>query len=113
MNGQCLCQKIKISVPTTSEKISGCYCDWCRKWSNGAFLCLQEGYSEDAIVEGKEFLQEFMSSKEASRTFCKNCGTNISFKYDKHYFNVGLFDDRIFKVIEQPYSEEKKPDYLK
>jgi len=60
-------------------------------------------------------LCEFVSSNIASRTFCSNCGTIVSYrnKEGKHYFNAGLFDGIDFKVS-HIYDEDKnkKPSWI-
>ena len=114
MIGNCLCKKIKIEIEPSSNNILVCYCGMCQKWSNGGLYFLEDGFlGEDSIASGKTFLCEFASSDIAFRTFCKNCGTIVSYrnKEGKHYFNVGLFDGIDFK-ISHIYDENKKPSYL-
>ena len=116
MIGSCLCKKIKIEVNLLSKNIHACFCGMCQKWSNGGLYVLEDGFfDEESIISDKTFLSEFESSDIASRTFCNNCGTVVSYrtKQGKNYFNVGMFENVDFK-ISKIYDENvnKKPAYL-
>jgi len=86
----------------------------CRKWADGALFSIEEAYLEcDVEFKGKDWIEEYVSSEKAKRGFCKNCGTSLYYKLNtgQYFFNVGLFEDADFQLVEE-YDVEQKPAYL-
>jgi len=114
MNGNCLCKKIKINLSKACDRVTACYCGMCRTWADGALFSLEAAYLDNDIeVEGKEWIQEYISSEKAKRGFCKNCGTSLYYKLNsgEYFLNAGLFDDLEFKLVAE-YDANQKPAYL-
>jgi len=115
MIGSCLCKKIEINLNKACNRVTACYCGMCRTWADGALFSLEQAYLEnDVEIEGKDWIQEYVSSEKAKRGFCRNCGTSLYWKKNsgKCFFNVGLFDDSEFRLVEE-YDASQKPAYLK
>ena len=117
MIGTCLCEKIEVKLEKKKNKVGACYCGMCRKWADGALYYIWKPYLEgDFGLEGKDNINEYVSSEKAKRGFCKNCGTSLYYKLTsgEFFFNAGLFSDydSDFELIKE-YDVEQKPRYIK
>ena len=77
--GQCLCGLITYNAPEKPKYIFNCHCTICRKRS-GAPYTTWLIYKTDEVVISEEHLSYFESNPNVVRGFCKNCGTDISWK---------------------------------
>ena len=65
MQGNCLCEKVKLNLGKESNRVTACYCGMCRKWADGALFSIEEAYLEnDITIEGKTWVSEYDSSAE-------------------------------------------------
>ncbi len=110
--GHCLCGKIKVTVPSISNKVWACHCGMCRRWGGGPLLSTDCG--TNVSFEGEENISVYSSSDWAERGFCENCGSHLFYrvKENKQYFMpVGIFDgDEKFVFSLQVFIDEK-PEY--
>jgi hypothetical protein len=74
--GQCLCGAIHLTVTGPMRDISVCHCGQCRRWHGHA-----PGYSKakwaDIGLTGNQHLRWYVSSSEARRGFCSQCGSSL------------------------------------
>ena len=117
MTGKCLCGNIEIKLEHEVQDVTVCYCDMCRKWGSGALFWLANRnlFESGFVATGAEYIQEYQSSEIATRSFCKNCGTPVYYKYlatGSYTFCAGLFPDGEFQV-EKVFAAEQCPPYLK
>ncbi|KAF8868217.1 Mss4-like protein [Infundibulicybe gibba] len=78
--GSCLCGQTKITITSTLKDQVLCHCVDCRKASGSAFgsggLTKRDGVKIEGPV--KTFTLSIGPGRECTRTFCTNCGSQIS-----------------------------------
>jgi len=111
-SGSCLCNNIKISAPSISNKVWACHCATCRGWGGGPSLSVDCG--TDVAFEGEENIAVYDSSQWADRGFCKQCGTHLFYRLkgnQQYFMPAALFKaDDEFKLDIQVFIDEK-PEY--
>nr|WP_298687001.1 GFA family protein [uncultured Dongia sp.] len=75
-NGQCLCGAIHLTVTGPMRDISVCHCGQCRRW-HGHAPAYSKARWTDIGLTGGEFLSWYVSSPEARRGFCNQCGSSL------------------------------------
>ncbi|EPX72396.1 S-(hydroxymethyl)glutathione synthase activity [Schizosaccharomyces octosporus yFS286] len=78
-HGTCLCKAVQVSVQVEKPELGICHCDTCRKWCSAPFMAFA---AQDINLEPKDKVSQYASSNIAKRSFCKICGTTLSFFYD-------------------------------
>ncbi|KAF8878722.1 Mss4-like protein [Infundibulicybe gibba] len=78
--GSCLCGQTKITITSTLKDQAICHCIDCRKAGGSAYSTNGLAKREDVTIEGpvKVFTAIADTGRETTRTFCTNCGTQIS-----------------------------------
>ena len=118
LNGQCYCGQIKYEITKPLKFIVHDHCSICRRISGAPFVTWG-GVKKDQfkLLTGANELAEFQSSKEATRQFCKHCGSHLFFRSSRWdgevHFTVatitpGTFDPPTAHVY---YSD--KADWMK
>ena len=93
IEGHCLCNSVRIELEQPGDEIELCQCNMCRRWG-GAFFSALTG--KDFTIHGEEHIGVYRSSEWAERAFCKDCGTNLWYKFlptGNRSFSAGLFDE--------------------
>lgn len=112
IEGHCLCGAVSISAVPTRRHVEACHCTMCRRWGGSAYLGVQCG--SDVEFDGEEHIVRYRSSRHAERGFCRQCGSNLFFKYlpnGNYGLLAGLFDGlEGFTFTEEIFVDEK-PDY--
>ena len=112
MQGQCLCGEVKFEIEETNE-VAVCHCGMCRKWSGGPHMSLE---SKSVQITGEDHIQRYASSEWGSRSFCKQCGTNLFYQLNADpqtfYLNSQLFDfsDQA-QIVSEIYVDHKPTFY--
>jgi hypothetical protein len=95
--GSCLCGVIHYEVNGPITEMGHCHCKMCQKSHGTAFATYAKVSSDDfRFVAGFDSLAEFRSSEETTRTFCRECGSNLQFiRTGRSHFGiaVGTLDD--------------------
>lgn len=112
MQGQCLCGEVSFEIEETSE-VAVCHCGMCRKWSGGPHMSLE---SKSVQITGKDHIQRYASSEWGSRSFCKQCGTNLFYQLNADpqtfYLNSQLFDfPAQAQIVSEIYVDHKPTFY--
>ena len=108
--GQCACGAVtfKVIAPKT---YGACHCSMCRQWCGGLWM----GVVCEDVTELSGPVQEWKSSKIATRGFCVQCGSSIWHKpkHAKSYtFGQGLFDDQTqWKLVREICSDDQPSHY--
>jgi len=94
--GGCRCGAVAVRAVGDPTVVVYCHCRDCRR-SSGAPVSLFAGYrSEQVEFTGGE-PTPFESSPGVHRSFCRRCGTPISFEDEglpgETYLPIGIFDD--------------------
>ena len=111
-HGACLCGGITFSVNGFSTEVANCHCTMCRKFHGAAFGTLVSVYGLKWL-SGTELIKEFIAANGTTRTFCRECGSSISFlskgaNASEIEMAIALFDTDIpVKVDAQIFTQNK------
>lgn len=81
IEGGCLCGAIRYELTETPLHSTICHCRMCQK-ASGAAIVPWVTVPIEAFRVTKGALKDYRSSPPASRGFCGNCGTQISFWHE-------------------------------
>ena len=91
LTGKCLCEAIEYSYEGKMGDIIHCHCSKCRRWHGSAFrtraIIEKSGFE---WFKGEDMLSYYDSSKNVTKTFCKNCGSNLVSIYKNNSDILGL-----------------------
>lgn len=112
--GHCLCGAVSF----TAESLGGfgvCHCTQCQRWAGGPFFGVTVK-AEEFSVAGTAHVGTYISSGWASRSFCKECGSPLWYRYDPekngggtYEIPVGLLDDTSGLHLEREIYIDRKP----
>lgn len=98
LTGSCLCGAITYKVHGPNMTVANCHCKTCKKMSGGAFTTI--AIIDDKafeIVAGQDDLASYKISEQATKHFCRSCGTpifNSHVNFPDHCMTaVGSLDD--------------------
>lgn len=95
-SGGCLCGAVRFEAKGEPLGSSHCHCEMCRR-ASGAPVVTFISFEADKIAWTKGKPQIYKSSSFASRGFCPNCGSQLTFQFDakpgRLSLNVGCLDD--------------------
>ena len=80
LTGGCQCGAVRYALHQWPTEPSICHCRMCQK-AFGSFFAPLTGVTTDKFEITRGELAIFMSSDEAERGFCRNCGTPLTFHY--------------------------------
>jgi len=96
VTGGCQCGAVRYALYVAPENAHVCHCRMCQKASGNLFAALA-GAPKDQIAWTKGAPTFFASSNLATRGFCRECGTPLSFSYNqpkaRFYVTIGSLDD--------------------
>jgi len=109
--GGCQCGAVRYAFYAPLENAHACHCRMCQRAVGGAFALLAGGKKENfAWTKGEPGV--FASSNLATRAYCRDCGTPLSFSYDmaeaRFYVTIGSLDDPASAPIVIQYGAERK-----
>ena len=110
--GQCLCGEVQVTIKDVKPEVGVCHCRMCRQWSGGPFLSIDAGKKIE--ITGENSVAVYNSSEWAERAFCKNCGSNLYYRFkgsDAHHVLVGLFDLDSELTLDHQIFVDQKPSY--
>ena len=81
LSGGCQCGAVRYALYAT-PRAGICFCRMCQKAVGGPFFAWASVQVDD-LAWTREEPAIFRSSSAATRGFCRNCGTPLSFQYDK------------------------------
>ncbi|NOZ33210.1 MAG: GFA family protein [Alphaproteobacteria bacterium] len=93
--GGCQCGAVRYALYAEPVTVSLCHCRMCQK-ALGAMFGAFAGVPEAEFAWTRGAPAVFRSSSEATRGFCKGCGTPLYFAYDgtgRISLTTGSFDD--------------------
>ena len=79
--GGCLCGRIRYRIAGKPRQPSICHCSICRR-ASGAPLVAWATFATDEIEWLSGEPRQFASSSKAERTFCGDCGTALTFRFN-------------------------------
>lgn len=115
MQGGCFCGKIRYEITDGEYRVVNCHCTMCRKTSAASFVSW-------ILVPRKAFRyltgepKQLQSSAKASRDFCADCGTPLSFSTDEHADKIDItscsLDDPELAIPSVDVHEESRLAWL-
>jgi hypothetical protein len=94
-SGGCQCGAVRWHVTAVNDSSHICHCRMCQK-AAGNFFAALIGVPRDALTWTRGAPATFASSDKASRGFCRDCGTPLTYDYheSKHInLTTGSFDE--------------------
>lgn len=117
VTGGCQCGRVRYAMHVeTPEKPHVCHCRMCQRATGGVFAALA-GCGKDKLewTSGQPAL--FASSNLATRGFCRDCGTPLTFAYNapeaRIYVTIGSLDDPELAAIETQHGLESRIGWVK
>jgi hypothetical protein len=96
VTGGCQCGEVRYALYVPPENAHACHCRMCQRATGGLFAVLA-GASKDNFAWTSGDPAIFESSNLATRAFCRDCGTPLSFAYNmpeaRFYITIGSLDD--------------------
>lgn len=98
MRGSCLCGGVTYEVTAPIERLGHCHCRMCRK-AHGAAFATYGRVSARAFrfTSGERLVKRYQSSVPVTRSFCGDCGSNLTFSYaplpEVLWIAAGSFDE--------------------
>ncbi len=77
ISGRCLCGKVSYQYDGGIEEIAICHCSQCRKAQGSAFATNSPIETDKLKFTGQQYTQEYQSSENKIRAFCKICGSPL------------------------------------
>ncbi|RYG31831.1 MAG: GFA family protein [Burkholderiales bacterium] len=117
ITGGCQCGSVRYALQVERlEKPHVCHCRMCQKATGGVFAALA-GCAKSGVAWTKGEPAIYASSNLATRGFCRDCGTPLSFTYNapeaRFYVTIGSLDDPELAAIEIQYGLESKLSWVR
>ncbi len=78
MNGRCQCGGVRYQAPAAPKWTALCHCESCRRAASAPVVAWVGFEKGDVIWAGER--KFYQSSNIATRGFCPDCGTQMSFE---------------------------------
>lgn len=79
--GGCLCGAVRYTVKGAMRDVVACHCTQCRKQS-GHYYAATDTNCSNLEVMGQDNITHYKASNEATRSFCKTCGSALFWQLD-------------------------------
>lgn len=112
----CYCGQVRFSVDPPAKFVAHCHCENCRR-AHGAGFVTWCGFLKEQfrITAGEQALGHYVSETNATRSFCKVCGTPMFFESPRWPGEVHIAYALLDAVIdEQPQGHayaDRSPDW--
>jgi len=80
LTGGCFCGRVRYQAEGTPFNETNCHCSICRRTTGAAFVAWFSVPRSQLKLAGEP--TRFRSSGSATRSFCPDCGTQITFELD-------------------------------
>lgn len=115
--GGCQCGKVRYAMHVERvEKPHVCHCRMCQKATGGLFAALA-GCAKPKLEWTRGAPAFFASSNLATRGFCRECGTPLTFAYNspeaRIYVTIGSLDNPGVANIEMQFGVESKIGWVR
>jgi len=115
ISGRCYCGSITFLGTKKPHAVAYCHCDDCRRATGGpvaAFATFSEGVIAFEPNEGKRVSMNL----GVTRTFCENCGSSLTGRYDylpgHVYISIGVIDQADDLAPEMHAHEAQRLNWL-
>jgi hypothetical protein len=98
ITGACLCKSVRYALNGPIKAAANCHCNICKKMTGAAFATVAIVAEESLeITRGEKELSAYVVSDNATKYFCRSCGTPVFNVHKKFPGNrmlpVGALDD--------------------
>ncbi len=80
ISGGCQCGAVRYALHEAPTHPHICHCRMCQK-ALGSYFAPLSGVATDRFEVTRGEIARFMSSDQAERGFCRDCGTPLTFRY--------------------------------
>ena len=115
--GSCLCGAVRYEIRSAIDRSSNCWCTMCQK-QHGAASGPYANVASAAlhIVQGTQAITRYVSSPGVTRSFCKVCGSNLTWQMESHSERIGVtlgtFDTPYEGKVTHDLYIDSKPGWL-
>ena len=115
--GSCLCGAVRYDIDGDVNRTSKCWCVMCQK-QHGAAFAPYANVASSALrfTQGQDAITRYRSSPDVERTFCKVCGSNLTWQMDSYRefigVTLGTFDTPYEGRVTHDLHIESKPGWL-
>jgi hypothetical protein len=80
LTGRCLCGAVRYRTDGLPLRVSHCHCEQCRRASGGVAMTFAGFEADKVTFEGA--MKEVRPTEFATREFCPECGSHLTFRFD-------------------------------
>jgi hypothetical protein len=80
--GGCACGAVRFEVRGPLRSIAACHCESCRRQSGNFVVATRARVADLVFLSGTEDLAEWRASDQATRRFCRICGSHLFWQRD-------------------------------
>jgi hypothetical protein len=115
--GSCLCGAVRYEIRGAIDRTSKCWCTMCQKQHGAAYGPYANVASNDLhVIQGADAMTHYASSPGVDRTFCKVCGSNLTWQMDSYRHHIGVtlgtFDTPCEGKVTTDLHIDSKPGWL-
>jgi hypothetical protein len=114
--GSCLCGAIRYQIDGDIDRTSKCWCTMCQKQHGAAFGPYGNvAAASFSFVRGADLVTRYASSAGVERTFCKVCGSNLTWQMSvskRIAVTLGTFDTPYEDKVTHDLHLNSKPGWL-
>ena len=79
--GGCLCGAVRFRIELPAKWVAHCHCSMCRRAHGAGFVTwVGVGRTAFTLERGEAELGRYRSSPQATRSFCRRCGSPLFFE---------------------------------
>jgi hypothetical protein len=114
VTGSCFCGGVKFEIELPTLFCGHCHCSMCRR-PHGASFVTWAGVPPERfrITAGEQDIALFRSSEKGTRSFCRNCGSQMFCQTGTEVIDIALaaLHDKIDRRPEAHYYYDSRADW--
>ena len=114
VTGSCFCGAVKFEIELPTLFCGHCHCSMCRRPHGASFVTWAVLPLERfRITGGQQDIALFRSSEKGTRTFCRNCGSQVFCQTETEVIDIALaaLHDKIDRRPEAHYYYDSRADW--
>jgi hypothetical protein len=81
VTASCLCGAVQLEIGLPTLWCAHCHCSLCRRAHGAAFVTwFGVAAGRFSVAAGRDLLERYVSSAGATRSFCRRCGSTLTFE---------------------------------
>ncbi len=114
VTGSCFCGAVKFEIELPTLFCGHCHCSMCRR-PHGASFVTWTGVPPERfrITAGEQDIARFGSSEKGTRSFCRNCGSQMFCQTEPEVIDIALaaLHGKIDRRPEAHYYYDSRADW--